>query len=107
MKCEQGKMCQLDADRQPICTCEDNCDSQGFAPVCGRDGRTYSNKCTLEKEACRKRKNIEIHFQGACDGMDDRTQIFIQSKVFKNSLFLTSKLFMFYRSLIAMIMLED
>ncbi|XP_023932250.1 agrin-like isoform X3 [Lingula anatina] len=65
-KCNATEMCQLDSNRKPVCKCGGLCSSD-FAPVCGTDGKTYSNECFLKLEACKQKKEIHVFFQGKCD----------------------------------------
>ncbi|KAK6192531.1 hypothetical protein SNE40_003981 [Patella caerulea] len=38
-----------------------------YTPVCGDDGVTYVNRCSMEWQACVERKTIEIQHHGPCD----------------------------------------
>ncbi|XP_060085259.1 agrin-like, partial [Ylistrum balloti] len=65
--CEPPKVCQLNAERKPVCRCAEKCpDTLEF--VCGDDGATYSNLCRLEMEACRTMRIIRLHHSGECQG---------------------------------------
>ena len=63
--CEPPEVCQVDAHREAKCQCKYVC-FKDLSPVCGTDGKTYSNKCFMEMEACKQRKNIQILYNGEC-----------------------------------------
>ncbi|XP_072024274.1 plasminogen-like [Amphiura filiformis] len=52
----------------PIDRCTDFCTSH-YDPVCGSDGRTYSNNCQLTKEACESNTGVTAVHGGACRGV--------------------------------------
>ncbi|XP_041377630.1 agrin-like isoform X2 [Gigantopelta aegis] len=63
--CKSPEVCQLDKQRRPVCRCNFVC-AQELEPVCGNDGRTYSNRCVMRKEACKARKEIDVLYPGQC-----------------------------------------
>ncbi|KFM66425.1 Agrin, partial [Stegodyphus mimosarum] len=67
--CRRGSKCRPSLDgRTAECVCPEKCatygDSRGSRPVCGSDGRDYSNVCELERTACKEMKEISIKYQG-------------------------------------------
>lgn len=64
-KCPQDLICQLNLDRKPNCRCGGMC-AYDLKPVCGSDGRTYSNDCLMRVEACKSSLDIFVLFNGAC-----------------------------------------
>ena len=55
-------LCLLSSVRcSKVCTAE-------YRPVCGTDGKTYSNKCRMEISACGKNDTITVSYNGECNG---------------------------------------
>ncbi|XP_033113619.1 agrin-like [Anneissia japonica] len=59
--CEFGAFC----DRGQ-CQCPASCPLD-YDPVCGDDGKTYSNDCSLRAAMCETKKNITKEFDGTCE----------------------------------------
>jgi len=50
--------------------CPQICTSD-FSPVCGTDGKTYSNKCLLEVAACNSGSGVVVAQEGECSSVSD------------------------------------
>lgn len=69
--CLFGSRCVASADGHvATCECPTSCpnygDSDDSQPVCGSNGVNYRNKCELDREACRQRRNITVRYEGRC-----------------------------------------
>ena len=42
--------------------------TEDYAPVCGTDGETHKNKCTMESKACENKTKITVSYKGECKG---------------------------------------
>eukprot|EP00095_Tigriopus_kingsejongensis_P004208 maker-scaffold208_size258758-snap-gene-1.32 protein:Tk04208 transcript:maker-scaffold208_size258758-snap-gene-1.32-mRNA-1 annotation:"sparc-related modular calcium-binding protein 1-like" len=67
-------------DREPttdpsggVPRCSLDCSHQSPDPVCGTNGRTYSNRCSLDQATiCQGIKNVRFHYKGSCSQDDHR-----------------------------------
>ncbi|CAK8679314.1 unnamed protein product [Clavelina lepadiformis] len=65
----KGSWCQVltkNGKRRPTCVCPEECDANEAAPVCSVYGRQYDNKCFLHLEACKKKRKINVAYEGPC-----------------------------------------
>lgn len=67
--CEHGAVCVSGQDHRTGCQCATTCPPY-HRPVCGSDGRTYANKCELERHACLRQTPITLAQLGVCPGCE-------------------------------------
>ncbi|CAB3240060.1 unnamed protein product [Arctia plantaginis] len=67
--CPHGGECVATGARG-ICRCP-RCSNE-FAPVCGSDGISYGNRCKLQLEACRHRRDVQVLYDGPCNGCENK-----------------------------------
>ncbi|XP_060930719.1 agrin isoform X2 [Limanda limanda] len=48
------------------CVCDFSCQSVPHNPVCGSNGKNYSNECELKKSRCENQEHLLIQNQGPC-----------------------------------------
>eukprot|EP00090_Calanus_glacialis_P024643 TRINITY_DN38303_c0_g1_i1.p1 TRINITY_DN38303_c0_g1~~TRINITY_DN38303_c0_g1_i1.p1 ORF type:complete len:582 (+),score=148.54 TRINITY_DN38303_c0_g1_i1:141-1748(+) len=51
---------------EPQPSCQMRC-KKLFLPVCGSNGKTYTNACLLDLDACRRNEDIEVLYEGDCE----------------------------------------
>ena len=87
--CQFGARCKHNQVEGSLkCSCDFYCDQESKKPVCGSDGVTYSNKCTLSQAACEGGSFIQVVKQGACesDSNEGRVDtIYFQKSIFSFS----------------------
>ncbi|XP_068755938.1 agrin-like [Montipora capricornis] len=65
LNCDFYARCKAQLDGTPKCVCPRQC-PLSFAPVCGTDGQTYPNECTLQVQSCRSQTRITVAKRGSC-----------------------------------------
>ncbi|XP_068725068.1 uncharacterized protein [Montipora capricornis] len=62
--------CVVSKDRRSVeCKCRVGCFAV-YEPVCGTDGNTYENECSMKSMACLQKRNITVDYTGECDQVD-------------------------------------
>ena len=65
VECGENKACQMQNGR-PKCVCKPNCEGLPTTRVCGGDGKTYRNHCTLLQHNCHFGKRVRLNYYGKC-----------------------------------------
>ncbi|XP_041364649.1 follistatin-A-like [Gigantopelta aegis] len=80
--CGPHRKCRLRRG-QPRCVCSPRC-SRPFrllGPVCGTDGRSYRNYCSILKQNCRHNTDVRLAYQGTCKRSCEHVKCFLKNKV--------------------------
>lgn len=66
VRCGPGKVCKMKTGR-PQCVCSPDCShiSRRHA-VCGSDGKTYKDECSMLMARCMGHPDLEVMYQGEC-----------------------------------------
>ncbi len=74
--CKFNAMCLLE-NREFRCSCDPiQCDGT-YKPLCGKDGKTYSNDCERKLEECRTETDIPVKQQGPCGECGELCNVFL------------------------------
>lgn len=65
LNCDFYAECKAQLDGSLECVCPRQC-PLSFDPVCGSDGQTYPNECTLQVQSCRTKTRITVAKRGLC-----------------------------------------
>ena len=60
-----------------ILACDKPC-TRIYRPVCGTDGKTYSNKCLLSIAKCKSRGEIKKYHNGKCHKSKYLQRLYLQ-----------------------------
>ncbi|XP_046851485.1 collagen alpha-3(VI) chain-like [Xenia sp. Carnegie-2017] len=63
--CQHGADCIRQFDGTAKCVCRQSC-SENYLPLCGSNGKTYINECTMKRESCLWKLEISLKHSGVC-----------------------------------------
>ena len=65
--CHPFATCGYGATGAPLCQCpeESSCPDRE-STVCGSDGKSYKNTCTMKATVCRMKEDVKVKHSGPC-----------------------------------------
>ncbi|XP_048588426.1 uncharacterized protein LOC5502690 isoform X2 [Nematostella vectensis] len=67
-QCGLRQLCELSRQGRPVCVCPRNCKSGKWkqTPVCGKNGKQYTNACELYRHECQLGEEVGVMWPGPC-----------------------------------------
>ncbi|KAM9540166.1 follistatin-A-like [Salvelinus alpinus] len=65
--CGPGKRCKMNKRNKPRCVCAPDCSNvTRRGSICGSDGKSYKDECTMLRARCRNHPDLEVQYHGRC-----------------------------------------
>ena len=65
------QQCKLTDEGKPVCECEKIACTRDLRPVCGTNGKTYSNRCMMRLLSCEVNMLVFEDYEGRCNEKPD------------------------------------
>ena len=66
LNCRYYASCVVDSVNVAKCECPANCSTFERRAICGRDGQTYVNECSMKSLSCKEKRIFSKAYDGEC-----------------------------------------